>query len=88
MLTAAGAVSVQIRGFSPLPGWHLLGTARMGSDPEDSVVNADQRVHGMRNLFIADASVFATAGGVNPANTIQALALRCADRIWARRRES
>jgi choline dehydrogenase-like flavoprotein len=86
MLTAAGAVSVRVRGFAPLPGWHLLGTARMGQAPEDSVVDADQRVHGTPNLYIADASVFATSGAVNPANTVQALALRCADRIWARRR--
>jgi choline dehydrogenase-like flavoprotein len=87
MLTAAGATAVRDLGFSPLRGWHLLGTARMGTNPENSVVSADHRAHDAANLFIADASVFPTAGGVNPANTVQALALRCADRIWALRRE-
>jgi choline dehydrogenase-like flavoprotein len=87
MLTAAGATSVRDLGFSPLRGWHLLGTARMGNGPGDSVVDADHRSHDVPNLFIADASVFPTSGGVNPANTVQALALRCADRIWALRRE-
>ena len=87
MLTAAGATAVHDLGFSPLRGWHLLGTARMGVNPADSVVSADHRAHDVPNLFIADASVFPTSGGVNPANTVQALALRCADRIWALRRE-
>jgi len=87
MLTAAGAHEVRDLGFAPLRGWHLLGTARMGSSPADSVVDADQRAHEVPNLFIADASVFPTSGGVNPANTVQALALRCADRIWALRRD-
>jgi choline dehydrogenase-like flavoprotein len=87
MLTAAGAQAVHDLGFAPLHGWHLLGTARMGASPEDSVVDPDQRARQVPNLFIADASVFPTSGGVNPANTVQALALRCADRIWALRRE-
>jgi choline dehydrogenase-like flavoprotein len=87
MLTAAGAYEAHDLGFAPLRGWHLLGTARMGSDPGASVVDADQRAHEVPNLFIADASVFPTSGGVNPANTVQALALRCADRIWALRRD-
>ena len=39
------------------------------------------RVHGVPNLFVADASVFVTAGAVNPTNMLQALALRQADHI-------
>jgi len=60
---------------------HLNGTARMGSDPKDSVVNADCRSWDMRNLWICDGSVFPTVGGVNPSLTIQAIACRTADRI-------
>jgi choline dehydrogenase-like flavoprotein len=82
LFAAAGAESVTDFGFDSLRGWHPLGTARMGSDPGDSVVDADLRTHDAHNLYIADGSVFATAGGVNPANTVQALALRCADRIF------
>jgi choline dehydrogenase-like flavoprotein len=62
-------------------GWHLMGTARMGSDPERSVVNEWGRCHDVRNLFIIDGSVFVTSGAVNPTNTIQALALHAADTL-------
>ena len=60
------------------PG-HLLGTARMGNDPERSVVNAWGRSHDVKNLFIVDGSVWVTSGGVNPTSTIQAIALYIAD---------
>lgn len=62
---------------------HLAGTARMGSDRETSVVNADCRSWDIPNLWVCDGSVFPTVGGVNPALTIQAIALRTADRIKA-----
>jgi choline dehydrogenase-like flavoprotein len=55
----------------------------MGADPDDSVVDADGRSWQMRNLWICDGSLFPTSGGVNPSLTIQALALRIADRIEA-----
>lgn len=60
---------------------HLNGTARMGSDPSDSVVNADCRSWDIPNLWICDGSVFPTVGGVNPSLTIQAIACRTGDRI-------
>jgi choline dehydrogenase-like flavoprotein len=62
---------------------HLNGTARMGDDPSNSVVNADCRCWDIRNLWICDGSVFPTVGGVNPSLTIQAIACRTADRIRA-----
>ncbi len=65
------------------PG-HLLGTARMGRDPERSVVNEWGRSHDVRNLFIVDGSVFVTGGGVNPTSSIQAVALYIADQIKRR----
>ena len=60
---------------------HLMGTARMGNDPTTSVVNADCRSWDIPNLWICDGSVFPTSGGVNPSETIQAIALRTANRI-------
>ena len=62
---------------------HLGGTARMGDDPRTSVVDADCRSWDIKNLWVCDGSVFPTVGGVNPALTIQAVALRTADRIEA-----
>jgi choline dehydrogenase-like flavoprotein len=63
---------------------HLLGTCRMGNDPERSVINADCRSHDIPNLFICDGSVFPTSTAVNPSLTIEALAARTADRICER----
>jgi choline dehydrogenase-like flavoprotein len=60
---------------------HLLGTCRMGSDPANSVVDADCRAHDVSNLFVCDGSVFPTSTAVNPSLTIQAIAARAADRI-------
>ncbi len=62
---------------------HLGGTARMGDDPRTSVVDADCRSWDVRNVWVCDGSVFPTVGGVNPSLTIQAVALRTADRIEA-----
>ena len=56
-----------------------MGTARMGTDPEKSVVNEWGRSHDVKNLFIIDGSIFVTSAAVNPTTTIQALALYIAD---------
>jgi choline dehydrogenase-like flavoprotein len=60
---------------------HLGGTARMGNDRRLSVVDSDCRSWDIRNLWVCDGSVFPTVGGVNPALTIQTIAIRTADRI-------
>lgn len=60
---------------------HHMGTTRMHVDPRRGVVDANCRVHGMANLYIAGSSVFPTAGLANPTLTIVALALRLADHI-------
>jgi choline dehydrogenase-like flavoprotein len=62
---------------------HHLGTARMSDHPSRGAVDRNLRVHGVANLFVCDASVFPTAGGVNPSLTITALALRLAERLAA-----
>ena len=81
VLEASGAHSTSAVAPLPPAGWHLMGTARMGSDPERSVVNEWGRSHDVKNLFIVDGSVFVTSGAVNPTHTIQALSLYVADRI-------
>ena len=62
-------------------GWHTMGTCRMGSDPKTSVVNKFGEVHGVSNLYITDSSVFTSGSCVNPANTVQAVALYLANNI-------
>jgi choline dehydrogenase-like flavoprotein len=58
-----------------------LGTTRMADDPQNGVVDANSRVHGIANLWIAGGSVFPTSGNVHPTLTILALALRLADHL-------
>jgi choline dehydrogenase-like flavoprotein len=87
VLDAAGASSVRDFGLSPIFGWHLMGTARMGKDPKTSVVDRFHTSHDVPNLVVVDGSSLPTSGAINPTSTIQALALRCADHLWESRRE-
>jgi choline dehydrogenase-like flavoprotein len=68
----------------PIGGYHHMGTTRMGTDPATSVTDADGRVHGLGNLWVAGSSLFPTGGWANPTLTIVALALRSAERISGR----
>ena len=83
----AGHVEVAVPGENePWPDtlggcWHHMGTTRMHRDPRHGVVDADCRVHGMENLFIAGSSVFPTCGLDMPTLTITALALRLAAHV-------
>ncbi|WP_277541377.1 GMC family oxidoreductase [Haloarcula laminariae] len=66
------------------PAYHHMGTTRMGTDPDESVVNPQLRSHDHSNLSIASSSVFVTAGSMNPTLTIAALALKCAAHLGER----
>jgi choline dehydrogenase-like flavoprotein len=63
---------------------HLVGGARMGFTPDDSVVDSSHRVWGVDNLFVVDGSVMPTQGAANPALAIMALADRCASLLEAK----
>lgn len=60
---------------------HIMGTTRMGSDPQTSVVDASLRSHDHHNLYMVGASVFPTTGTANPTLTIAALSLRAVGAI-------
>jgi choline dehydrogenase-like flavoprotein len=78
VLEAAGAARVRyVRRYA-----HLVGTCRMGFNPEDSVVDRWCRSWDVPNLFVCDGSVLPTQGSSNPALTISALAARTA--VWIR----
>jgi len=84
IIDAAGAVKSWRFGVHPSTGGeHLLGTCRMGDDPQTSVVDRDHRSHDVPNLFICDGSSFVTSGRGQPTMTIMALAFRAADHIKA-----
>jgi choline dehydrogenase-like flavoprotein len=81
------AAEIARRGIAPnrLPLFtaHQMGTCRLGADRLTSVADPYGQVHGIRGLFIADASGFPTASGVNPMLSVMALAYRVAQRIKA-----
>ena len=60
---------------------HMMGTARMGSDRSRAVTDGFGMVHDADGLMVCDASLFPTPIGVNPMETIQALATRAAANI-------
>ncbi len=62
-------------------GWHHMGTTRMSNDPKQGVVDANCKVHGISNLFIAGSSCYTTAGASNPTLTVVALTLKLSDHL-------
>lgn len=64
-------------------GNHHIGTTRMSSEPSRGVVDADAKVHMLRNLYIAGSSIFPTASHVPPTLTVVAFAIRLAQHLRA-----
>jgi choline dehydrogenase-like flavoprotein len=62
---------------------HIIGTARMGNDPKNAVVDRELRSHDHPNLFVVGSAVFPTSATANPTLTIAALSLRAAAQIEA-----
>ena len=83
LMEAAGAT--QTAGFYAEDGQtgnvHLLGTCRMGTNPDNSVIDANHRTHDVPNLFLCDGSSMVTSGRGQPTMTIMAMAFRAADQI-------
>lgn len=82
LLKAAGAV-LAVGGddkmSTPGEGIHEMGTARMGADPGESVLNAYNQTHDVPNLFITDGSFMTSASCVNPSLTYMAFTARACD---------
>jgi choline dehydrogenase-like flavoprotein len=60
---------------------HLMGGCRMGEDPRASVTDAWGRVHGRKDLYVADASIFPDSVEINPYLTVMALSDRVAEAV-------
>jgi choline dehydrogenase-like flavoprotein len=80
-MEAAGAVSTSVMPQMRESGWHLLGTARLGDDREQSVLNQYGQAHDVPNLFVWDLSAFPTGAGANPTATLMAVAHRQATQL-------
>jgi choline dehydrogenase-like flavoprotein len=78
-LQGRGRVKVSVHPIG-LPDHHM-GTTRMHDDPRRGVVDAQCRVHGLSNLYVAGSSVFPTGGTANPTLTLLQMALRLADHL-------
>lgn len=70
-------------GFPVGVGFHHMGTLRMAERPQDGVTDADAKVHGIDNLYVAGSSLFPTSGAATPTFTLVALAIRLADHLKA-----
>ena len=64
--------------------FHQMGTCRMGSSPDRDAVDPTGRVWAYPNLFVADASIFPSASGVNPQLTVYGLSDVVSDAIAGR----
>ena len=62
-------------------GWHHMGTTRMNDNPREGVVDANCKVHGINNLFVAGSAAFATSGAANPTLSLIALSLKLSDHL-------
>ncbi|MEO8661344.1 MAG: GMC family oxidoreductase [Bryobacteraceae bacterium] len=83
MLEAAGAKNVHVTGQMSVPGFciHEVGTARMGNDPQTSVLNKYCQTHEVENLFVTDGAAWVSIGCQNPTLTMMALTVRACDYI-------
>jgi len=81
MLAAAGAREIEPFTDHDPPGLaiHEMGTARMGCDPNTSVLNAHNQAHDVKNLFVTDGAAMASSSCVNPSLTYMALTARACD---------
>ena len=81
MLESSGVKDVKTHDKESFPGTaiHEMGTARMGRDPKTSVLNGNNQVHEVKNVFVTDGACMTSASCVNPSLTFMALTARAAD---------
>jgi choline dehydrogenase-like flavoprotein len=63
----------------PGNGIHEMGTARMGRNPQTSVLNGTNQIHAVKNVFVTDGACMTSSSCVNPSLTYMALTARAAD---------
>jgi choline dehydrogenase-like flavoprotein len=81
MLEAAGLKEVETYDKGSYLGRaiHEMGCARMGRDPKTSVLNGNNQIHAVKNVFVTDGSCMASSSCVNPSLTYMAMTARAAD---------
>jgi len=81
MLKAAGFkdVSPYEEACYPGNGIHEMGTARMGRDPKTSVLNKNNQIHNVPNVYVTDGACMASSASQNPSLTYMAITARAAN---------
>lgn len=81
MLEAAGFTDIETFNYKKPGGStvHEMGTARMGRDPKTSVLNGNNQLHAVKNVFVTDGSCMASSASQNPSLTYMALTARACD---------
>lgn len=81
MMKKAGFRNIQKSNLGQPPGLaiHEVGTARMGKDPAESVLNGYNQCHDVPNLFVTDGASFCSSAAVNPSLTFMAITARAVD---------
>lgn len=81
LLEASGWQNIETFDDAAPPGHciHEMGTARMGNDPQTSVLNGNNQAHDVPNLFITDGACMTSSACQNPSITYMALTARSAD---------
>lgn len=81
MLEAAGVKDVKTYDAGSFPGMaiHEMGTARMGRDPKTSILNGNNQMHAVKNVFVTDGASMVSSACVNPSLTYMAMTARAVD---------
>jgi choline dehydrogenase-like flavoprotein len=83
MLKKAGFSNVQKYdsqdSFFPGNGIHEMGTARMGRDPKTSVLNENNQIHAVPNVYVTDGAFMTSSACQNPSLTYMAFTARAAN---------
>lgn len=81
MLERAGFISIDSFNYNKPGGStvHEMGTARMGNDPKTSVLNGNNQIHGVKNVFVTDGSCMTSSACQNPSLTYMALTARACE---------
>ncbi len=80
MLEKAGFRNIRKQDSEQAPGLgiHEMGTARMGRDPKTSILNGNNQMHAVKNVFISDGACMTSSACQNPSISYMALTARAA----------
>jgi len=82
LASGIGRATTPLKSYERITGGgHYLGTTRMGTAASNSVVDANSKVHGVDNLYVAGSSIFPASAAANPTFSIVAFSLRLADHL-------